>query len=355
MQTNSFNLPQLAEVSASFERYLAIANDRSIEIIDVSDVDERLDLREQPIVFSTQAIPLRYLPGSVWGRVECIVLQERYLWVAMVDGIVRCWDWHASRQLRPLRRRSGSLPFRMWMDEVRRVHIGVYHQHTRTTTIGVYDIVDGEMHCISTKAGNVWDNCMMAGGYKLTFRHNHLSLWLGAQQCYALPLTRLMVSTATIEKVDADVFVYEALRYAEPEFSDRVLLVGFRVRDMATIKRVFSNMQVMDMVVYRDSLALHVFNYDLHRTGVLFVCRHTLRRLNFVPLQCYWVSNARFTILNKGGTHETLLMQSGHNFVQLMKPAWTRNLGALQALVLAQHRVGRRLPAEVLQYMTQFM
>jgi hypothetical protein len=353
MQSNSFNL--LVEVSASFQHYLAITNERSIDIIDVSDVAEQLDWRQQPIVFSTHAIRLRYASERAWGRVECIALQERHLWVAMADGIVRCWDWRANRQLRPLRRRSGSFPFKMWTNEARQVHIGVYHEHTRTSTIGVYDIVDGEMRCISTKAGNVWDKYLMAGGYTLTFRHNHLSLWLGKEQCYALPLTRLMVSAATIAKVDADVFVYEALRYAEPELSGRVLLMGLRVRDMTTIKRVFLNMCVMDMVVYRDSLALHVFNYDLHRTGVLFVCRYTMRKLDFVPLQSYWVSNARFTILNKGGTHETLLLQLERNWVKLMKPTWTCHLGALQAFVLAQHRVGQRLPVEVLQLMVQFM
>lgn len=356
MESCSYSLYHHAEISRSFEHYLAIGSERAIQVIDVERIDDRMDTRREPVVFDTGTISVRCSAERAWCRLECMVLQEKHLWAALVDGSIRVWDWRHNKKLTSVRREHAVLPLKMWADDQQRVFVGTYNEKTQISAVKVYTIAHDTVILLTSTDGTVRDHYMMAGLYTLAYSRDHLSIWQTDQQCFELQLSRLMVQAATIYKVDDDVFVYKALSYNTP--TRTTLITAFRVnrKPEGSVNRALTDTRVFDMTVYRDTLALFVHDMQRKCSGVVLLCRRSLKKLDFIPLQCFWVDfHLRFTVINRGGTHESLVAFAGRNFAQVIKPRWTRNLAALQMFVIAQNRRPRRLPLEIMQLVASFM
>jgi len=359
--TNSFTLNRHVVATATFENFLALGDEHGVDIYDVTALYDHMDLQHHPRVFSTHVIPVRQLSHH-WSRIECILLQETYVWVALIDGMVRVYNWRTQKEMKPTRFVPHRLPFKMWCAGGV-MHVGIYRTDTRDSYVGRFRIInDQQVVQVGMEPATILEHYMTVGSYTLAYNHQCLHLW-SAQAQFKLPLTRLMVSAATMKRIDSDILVYQALCYTDEASQNRcTLLMIFRIRedpgsllrkDSMTVKRVVKNFRVLDMQVYRDMLALNVYHYDLNRYGVLFTCKKTLQTRQFMYSDLLW-STLRMQVLNVGGTHETLMLMTGRTLAQLIKPAWTQNIGSLQAFVLAQHQFSRKIPREIVLYMLQF-
>lgn len=359
-------------VSVSDLGFVAVAGLHKVDIYDTRVVDARLDLRRQPMVFSTNTIPAKNVPDE---RITAILLHQEYLWVGSVDGALRAWHWPSNRLIFSFRRTLSRV-----VQSIKSIRSEVSVAWS-TRVITVFQVLNGRVVLKENVADPPLYNELETINNEFLLAYNQSMLQvapLDVESNYRaikcdLQTNILMAATAAVLHDDR-LHVYTALALAD----HKVLLSHFRpqkiyeetgprtttafVKDELVCSRhAFypePGSSVNAMVMFQNHLivGMTLAANGKDRPSVQFCCPQRLTCLRVIVEPTLPMRGA--VVLNRGCPQETLLTLSRLNqlsFTRLVVPKWAFSYSSVFTAILCSKHYFRTIPRELWLNVLQFL
>lgn len=360
-------------MSANDDGYVAVADHRQVSVYDMRSLSPQLDLRRQPQVFSTNTIPVKNAL-QVYCRIKAVLMHGDFLWVALVDGGLKVWNWRSGAFVGKVRRSAGRVVEALHGNGLYNEVIVYWNIGGETQYTSIFAVDTQKLVLVETIQGPmVFDEFQNIGGqFTLGFNRKVLQITPVAENSKYrrircdLDTTKFDAATAAVFNGELHVYLTVRLQnnnvvlsYFKPncdsELGDMTPLHMSECKANRFVIANCSDMHVKTMLLFRNMLMVgvavrpDVFNTGAVRPSVQFWCPRQLQCLRVMQEPTFELNSC--ALLNRRCPQETLMMlgrsHSGMTFARLMTARWSFFYDNIICAVLSSKRSRMRFPNEL--------